>query len=59
MVVANLRQAGRALAIGALSLRKLGAKLQPGIRFVCYHDVLPGETASLEAQLPHVSAELG
>jgi peptidoglycan/xylan/chitin deacetylase (PgdA/CDA1 family) len=51
MVVANLRQAGRALAIGALSLRKLGAKLQPGIRFVCYHDVLPGETASLEAQL--------
>jgi peptidoglycan/xylan/chitin deacetylase (PgdA/CDA1 family) len=51
MVAANLRQVGRALAIRALSLRKLGAKLQPGIRFVCYHDVLADEAARLEDQL--------
>jgi peptidoglycan/xylan/chitin deacetylase (PgdA/CDA1 family) len=51
MMLANLRQAGRALAIQALSLRKLGAKLTPGIRFVCYHDVLADETGSLESQL--------
>ncbi len=51
MVVANLRRASRALAIRALSLRKLGARLRPGIRFVCYHDVLEGEAGRLEAQL--------
>lgn len=51
MIVANLRQAGRALVLHALSLRKLGARLQSGIRFVCYHDVLAGETGRLEAQL--------
>jgi peptidoglycan/xylan/chitin deacetylase (PgdA/CDA1 family) len=51
MMLANLRQAGRALAIQALSLRKLGAKLTPGIRFVCYHDVLANETGNLESQL--------
>jgi peptidoglycan/xylan/chitin deacetylase (PgdA/CDA1 family) len=48
---ANFRQTGRALAIRALSLRKLGMPAAPGIRFVCYHDVLAHETASLEAQL--------
>jgi len=50
-MLANLRQAGRSAAIYALSLRKLGAKIAPGIRFVCYHDVLANETGSLEAQL--------
>jgi peptidoglycan/xylan/chitin deacetylase (PgdA/CDA1 family) len=50
-VLGGLRQAGRSLAIRALSLRKLGAKLQPGIRFVCYHDVLANETSNLETQL--------
>lgn len=51
MVATNLRQAGRALAIAVLSLRKLAARLEPGIRFVCYHDVLDEETAQLEGQL--------
>jgi peptidoglycan/xylan/chitin deacetylase (PgdA/CDA1 family) len=50
-MLANFRQTGRALAIRALSLRKLGVPPAPGIRFVCYHDVLAHETASLEAQL--------
>jgi peptidoglycan/xylan/chitin deacetylase (PgdA/CDA1 family) len=50
-VIASLRQAGRSLAIGALSLRKLGARLEPGIRFVCYHDVLANETGKLRSQL--------
>lgn len=50
-MLANLRQAGRTLAIQALSLRKLGAPVAPGIRFVCYHDVFANEAASLEAQL--------
>lgn len=50
-MIASLRQAGRSLAIGALSLRKLGARLKPGIRFVCYHDVLANETGNLESQL--------
>jgi peptidoglycan/xylan/chitin deacetylase (PgdA/CDA1 family) len=50
-MLGNMRQAGRALAIHALSLRKLGAKLAPGIRFVCYHDVLADESGNLEAQL--------
>lgn len=47
----DLRQKARSLAIGALSLRKLGSTPAPGIRFVCYHDVLPDERSSLEAQL--------
>ncbi len=47
----DLRQKARSLAIGALSLRKLGAPTPPGIRFVCYHDVMPDETSRLEAQL--------
>ncbi len=51
MAIADLRQKARSLAIGALSLRKLGAATPPGIRFVCYHDVLPGEARRLEAQL--------
>jgi peptidoglycan/xylan/chitin deacetylase (PgdA/CDA1 family) len=50
-VLASLRQTGRSLVLQALSLRKFATRLQPGIRFVCYHDVLPQETASLESQL--------
>jgi peptidoglycan/xylan/chitin deacetylase (PgdA/CDA1 family) len=50
-MLANFRQTGRALAIRALSLRKLGMPPGPGIRFVCYHDVLAHETASLQTQL--------
>ncbi len=50
-ILANFRQTGRALAVRALSLRKLGTSPAPGIRFVCYHDVLGHETVNLEAQL--------
>jgi peptidoglycan/xylan/chitin deacetylase (PgdA/CDA1 family) len=50
-MMTSLRQTVRSLAIHALSLRKLGAKLQPGIRFVCYHDVFKQEVGSLKSQL--------
>ncbi len=46
-----LRETGRTLALRLLALRKLGARPQPGIRFVCYHEVLDGEEANLEHQL--------
>lgn len=46
-----LRETSRSLAIRLLALRKLGASPRPGIRFVCYHDVLDDEIGSLEHQL--------
>jgi peptidoglycan/xylan/chitin deacetylase (PgdA/CDA1 family) len=51
MELANLRQACRGLAIGALSLRKIKAKISPGIRIVCYHDVPAEDAGNLEAQI--------
>jgi peptidoglycan/xylan/chitin deacetylase (PgdA/CDA1 family) len=50
-VTGGLRETGRGLAIRLLALRKLGARVRPGIRVVCYHDVLDDEIASLEHQL--------
>ena len=57
-MMTHLRQTARSLAIQALSLRKLGAKLQPGIRFVCYHDVFKQEVGALKSQLLQLG-ELG
>jgi len=50
-MAATLRDSARALALRVLSWRKLGAAVQPGIRFVCYHDVLDHEVGNLETQL--------
>lgn len=57
-MIGTLRETVRGAAIRLMALRKLGAAVQPGIRFVCYHDVLDHETASLEHQLG-VMARMG
>ena len=49
--MSHLRETVRAAALQLLALRKLGRAPRPGIRFVCYHGVEPGEVASLEHQL--------